>query len=116
MENKTPNTNQEGGPPVETPSPEAPVTEPEKKSAGPLVGIIIIVVLIVLAGFYFWGSLLGDRNMTAEEIASEPDSALVELEEQSASDEVIDIEIDLDSTQLDDLDKELGDIDLELEF
>ncbi len=116
MENETPQINQEEQPETDQVSSDKPTSESEKKSAGPLFGIIIIVVLIVLAGFYFWAQL-GDRDvMTAEEIAAEIDPNLESLESQSLSDEIADIEADLDATGLDDLDMELEDIDLELNF
>lgn len=116
MENETPQMNQEGQPEAGQEAPEStePMGEPEKKSAGPVFGIIIIVVLLILAGFYFWGTL--DDSMSPAEIAAEADTALESLETQSTSDEISDIEADLDATSLDDLDQELGDIDLELDF
>ena len=113
MENEAQQTNQEEQLEVETVTPES-AGEPEKKSAGPVFGIIIIVVLIILGGFYFWGTL--SDSMSPAEIEAEVDAALEDLETQSTSDEVSDIEADLDSTLLDDLDKELEDIDLELDF
>ena len=117
MENETPQMNQEEKPGVENAeqaAPEMSVGEPEKKSAGPVFGIVIIVVLLILAGFYFWGTL--NDSMSPAEIAAEADTALESLETQSTSDEISDIEADLDATSLDDLDQELGDIDLELDF
>lgn len=113
MENETPQENQEEQLEVEMAAPES-VNEPEKKSAGPVFGIIIIVVLLILGGFYFWGTL--NDSMSPAEIEAEIDTALESLETQSTSDEVSDIEADLDATLLDDLDKELEDIDLELDF
>ena len=113
MENETPQMNQEEQPGAGQAAPES-MGEPEKKSAGPVFGIVIIVVLLILAGFYFWGTL--NDSMSPEEIEAEADTALVSLETQSTSDEVSDIEADLDATSLDDLDKELEDIDLELNF
>jgi len=71
---------------AETTAPPAspPITPPEtdekKKPVGAIFGIIIIIVLLVLAGFYFWGShlninaLLNSQTatpeMTAEEISA----------------------------------------------
>lgn len=86
----------------------------EKKAMGPLVGIIIIVVVIVLGGYYFWTTQLNQEPMTAEEIAAEEDTATNALNEQSDSDEVADIEADLDATDLEGLDAELEQIDQEL--
>lgn len=91
-----------------------------KKSFGPLFGIIIIIVLLLLAGFYFWGQYLGNQEIeptiTADEIMTADDPVLDELETQSASDEIADIEADLDAGDLDALDAELESIDAELNF
>jgi len=43
---------------------EKPITDshhllaPHKKSVGPLIGIIIILVLLIVGAFYFWGARL----------------------------------------------------------
>jgi len=119
MESETPQMSQEGQGETDQVSPEVPTpeVETEKKSAGPLFGIIIIVVLFVLAGFYFWSTQIKDSgSMTAEEIAAEVDPNLESLGSQSTSDEIENIEADLDATGLEGLDQELEDIDLELNF
>lgn len=36
-------------------------TTTEKKTFGPLIGIIIIVVVLVIGGLYFWGSQLNKQ-------------------------------------------------------
>lgn len=91
-----------------------------KKSFGPLFGIIIIVVLLLLAGFYFWGQYLGDQapstDMTVEEITEGVMPELNELQTQSSSDNIVDIEADLNVGDLDALDAELDSIDAELNF
>lgn len=33
-----------------------------KPSAGPIVGIVIIVVLLIIGAFYFWGAHLNAQN------------------------------------------------------
>ena len=40
----------EGGPPA------------QKSSVGPVVGIIIIVALLIIGAFYFWGAFLNAQN------------------------------------------------------
>ena len=103
------------------PTPPPPET-PKKGSMGAIFGIIIIIVLIILAGFYFWGAQLKEQistnqdtgeqtEMTAEEIASQRDTSREALENQSTSDELPNIEADLDRTSLENLDQELTDID-----
>jgi hypothetical protein len=90
--------------------------EEDKKQTGSLIGIIIIILIIVIGGFYFWGQKLDEVSIepTAEEILAEEDVLSEALETQGTSDELTDIEADLESTNLDDLDAELSDIDLEL--
>lgn len=84
---------------------------PEKKSTGPTIGLIIVVLVIILGGLYFWSKQTkenSDTNMMAEQEA-------MMIKEQGSSDEVGDIEADLNATNLDNLDAELGDIDAELQ-
>ena len=54
--------------------------------------------------------------MTAEEISNQEDIVLENLKSQSTSDEIDDIEADLDATDLENLDSELDAIDQELNF
>lgn len=92
-----------------------------KQETGPVVGIIIIIVVIILGGLYVWGARLskteteGDAGspQTAEEIAQNPDPALDNLNTQETSDELSAIEDDLDATVLKDLDAELGTVQKE---
>lgn len=90
----------------------------EKKSVGPIIGIAIILVIIIFGGLYYWGGQINNQeeraNITPEEIIEQEDPTLETLETQSSSDEIVDIEADLDLTNLEGLDKELGDIDAEL--
>ena len=37
---------------------------PQKSSSGPIVGIIIIVALMLVGGFYFWGAHLNQKPET----------------------------------------------------
>lgn len=54
-----------------TPPPHMPETHPDhllpehtKKSGGngPVVGIVIVVLLLIFGGLYFWGAVLNDRQ------------------------------------------------------
>jgi hypothetical protein len=72
--------------------------EPEKKSFGPLIAVIIILVLIVVGGLYF----LKERasfNMPIIEI-----DGIESLEQQGSSDDLDSIEADLNATDLNLLD------------
>ncbi len=86
---------------------------------------IIAVLLIVLGLIYYYGASTAEieEPLSQEEaqeiiaqIENEPDAIAESLQQQGESDEIGAIEDDLDATMLDDLDKELEDIDLELNF
>jgi len=85
----------------------APVQE---KSTGGVIGIIIIVIILLVGVVYLFAS----REMAPEDIQNIPDETTVMLQEQRASDEIVDIEADLD-VDLGDLDAELEQINKELE-
>ncbi len=41
----------------------SPPTQPEKSSgAGSIIGAVIIIVLLAIGAFYFWGAKLNERN------------------------------------------------------
>lgn len=80
--------------------------KPKSSSAGPIVGTVIIIIIIVLGGLYFWGKKLAIAPV---------DEQTEELQDVSASDAVADIEADLDATDLDSLDADLGNLEAEFE-
>ena len=92
----------------------------EEKSMGAILGSIIVIIVLLVAAFYLWGKRseesepVHEPEQTAEEIIAEEDPLLEALEEQDSSDELEAIEADLEDTNLDDLAKELDDIDKEL--
>ena len=63
---------------------DTPITDPhhllpaKKSSAGPLFGIIIILVLLVIGAFYVWGERLNEKR-TAEEAALQLHSSTTTL-------------------------------------
>jgi uncharacterized protein HemX len=73
-------------------------------SAGPVIGIIIILAVIVLGGLYFWGQRTNETAQEEDNLAAELD----EIGNQSSSDEVTAIEADLQSTDIESLDAELN--------
>jgi len=86
-----------------------------KKPMGPIVGVVIIVIVLIFGGLYFWGAKVSkEKTMTAEEITAQEDVMLIKLKEQSESDEIADIEADLNATDLEGLDAELEQIDQDL--
>lgn len=74
----------------------------DKKSYGALIGSVIIIVILVLGGIYFWMSKQGEMNTTdtlqSEEntTTTEGDPALIELNELEAQ-----IEAGANSTDVD---------------
>lgn len=98
------------------------INEKQTKSVGAIIGIAIIIVIIIFGGLYYWGAQISNQKtqsdqqgttLTPEEIGNKPDAALEQLQTQNASDEVADIETDLNATDLGGLDAELEQIDLE---
>ncbi len=69
-------------------------------SAGPIIGVIVILAIIILAGLYFWGQRAGDETMTDKTVES--------INMQSDSDAAAAIEADLDATNIENLDSELN--------
>jgi hypothetical protein len=39
-----------------------PPRAPQKESAGPIIGAVIIVILLIIGGFYFWDAHLNERS------------------------------------------------------
>jgi hypothetical protein len=101
------------------------VTQTHPSYIGIVLGILIIVLVLILAGLYMWGEMLKKQqeqmmfNETMQSTTEEnngPESQNTEASTTlSTSDEINAIEADLDSTDLDDLDAEFTAIDAELE-
>ncbi|HEY4487109.1 MAG TPA: hypothetical protein VJB70_05295 [Candidatus Paceibacterota bacterium] len=92
--------------------------ENNQNSIGPIAGVVLVIAILAIGGFYFFGKELSQRTEapSAEEILSAPDQALQNLQTQGTSDEVTAIEADLTSTNLENLDAELNTIETELNF
>jgi len=73
-------------------------------SAGPVIGIIVILVIIILGGLYFWNQRSSDididENLTSEVIDS--------INTQSEEDTTSSIETDLNNTEIENLDAEIN--------
>jgi cytoskeletal protein RodZ len=86
---------------------------------GPILGIFLIVLVIILGGLYLWGASLdqqtqGDQTRVIEN--NEPETPRAQADAQilgtvSSSDSLEAIETDVESTNLDSLDAELLEID-----
>ena len=89
-----------------------PPVSPSKPSMGALIGIIVIVFVIIFGAFYFWGKMVEEK--AANSSAMIETSSVEALNTQSSSDEITSIEADLNSTNVENLDKELKDVDASL--
>ncbi|NTV22728.1 MAG: hypothetical protein HGB03_04210 [Candidatus Yonathbacteria bacterium] len=94
----------------------------QETSWGAIVGIVIVVAILIIGTFYFWGKELDEsgtlppveENVTGEDILNRPDPVTEALKEQGTSDDISSIEADLSATDLSGLDTELENIDAEL--
>jgi len=118
MEAASADQNAPNTPPQDTAPQPTPESSGEgESSAGPIIGSVIIIIIIIIGGLYFWGQRLtreARSDISGEEIRAEEDTVTASLEVQSSSDEIADIEADLNLTDLENLDADLDSIDLEL--
>ncbi|MDO8572843.1 MAG: hypothetical protein Q7S11_03715 [bacterium] len=95
-------------------------TPQEEKSIGALIGSIIVIAVIVIGGIYFW--IIQSSEFTAPTTTEAPslgqtvapDQETAALLTQGTSNEVSDIEKDLDATNFDNLDAGMNNIDAQL--
>lgn len=101
---------------------------PERVTNGPILFILVVLLLGILGGMYYWFTILQNQATTpvpttlrpTPEQNNEPESTTAEaqveaLNTMSTSDELNAIEADLESTNLDGLEAELQAIEAELE-
>lgn len=88
------------------------MAEPEKKSSGPLIAVIIILALIVIGGLYFLKARSSQDIYTPPAVET---SDVDTLKQQSSSDTLESIEADLNATNLDNLDQGAAAIEAELQ-
>lgn len=82
---------------------------------GPLIGTIIVVVLLIAGGAFILANRIKEgSNAETTPVELGPDAATLKLEEQSASTDISSIEKDVEGTDLNSLDKELGDIEKQI--
>ncbi|MDO8565042.1 MAG: hypothetical protein Q7R67_00215 [bacterium] len=68
-------------------------------SAGPIIGAIVILAVVIFGALYFWG-----QRSESQALNNELDTINI----QSESDTTADIEADLNSTELENLDAEMN--------
>ncbi len=89
-----------------------PPAKEERKPVGPIIGVVIIILLLILGGLYVWGEKLNSENaMTPDEIRNAADASVANLQAQGTSDDISSIKADTDATNLEGLDKEVSDIE-----
>jgi hypothetical protein len=78
-------------------------------SLGPIVGTIIILLVIILGGLYFWGERVKRMNTIPRDVSTEEqtDQDIESITTQSSSDATADIEADLNATDVDSIDPNL---------
>lgn len=83
------------------------VSEKSKQQSeiGPVAGSIIVILVVLAGGVYFWGNKIVKNNQTAE----------VENQAMSASGDVSFVENIVDEKDLENQDKELNDLDQEIQ-
>lgn len=102
--------------------------EPESITNGPILMLLIVLLIAVLFGMFYWFTMIGkdtpvttidSLRPTAEE-NNEPESTTAEAQVEalgivSTSDEIPAIEADVESTNLDSLEAELDAIEAEID-
>lgn len=79
-------------------------------SVGPTIGSVIVILIIIIGGFYFWNSII-NKNVTEDvNEQTQGDEQTMQLEAQSDSTEINDIEKDLMDTNLDNLEEGIDQI------
>jgi hypothetical protein len=102
----------------QTPISNSPSPQVEEKSVGPAIGIIVIILIIIIGGLYFWGERVSndvpaENNNVTEN--SGTDTNIQSLESQGTGDDVDSIEADLNSTDLNQLGSEINSVEAEAE-
>lgn len=68
--------------------------EPEKKSNGALIGLIVIVIILVIGGIYVWQSKVKEMEKQNPALTTEDASTLDALDQEAASvNATIDVDI-----------------------
>lgn len=100
-----------------------PFSEEHHSHVGPILGVLIIMLVLILGGLYLWGAMIAQNENGAlvERVIpnNEPETPRATADGQimgtvSSSDELGAIEADLASTNLDSLDAELNQVETEL--
>ena len=86
-----------------------PMPEPQKSSVGPVAGAVIVILLLIAGGLYFWGAQLNKQedlppfipsDTSLDEDANVTSDTSAGLPQQSASDDVSSIEADANAMDM----------------
>lgn len=75
----------------------------EQNGLGPVIGSIIVIVVVIVGGVYFWGTKIAENRQAAE----------IESQAMSASDDA-DLSNDINVNELDIPDEDLNSLDEEI--
>lgn len=84
----------------------APIPVQTESKLGPIIGIVIVILVLVLGALYFWGEKLNRESGVTNDVIN-AEAAESELSTQSSSDELSSIESDLEATDFSELDANL---------
>lgn len=102
-------------------------TVPHSAATGPIIVVLAVLLLGVLGGMYYWFTVMQEEPIIVPEVSrptpvenNEPESTTAEAQTDgmgvvSSSDELDAINADLESTNMESLDAEIGAIEAELE-
>ena len=83
-----------------------PVQLNNENSIGPVIAIIIVLLMVILGGVYFWGERNNSVQPASQEVVvneANVDAVSGKIMQQSTSDESASIEADLNGTDVDNL-------------
>lgn len=81
----------------------------KKGGVGPVLGIIVIIILLALGGLYYFTQ--GVNKIPTYDESGQGDDAAMQMQEQSNSDAIADIEADANATDFSEIDALLNDLD-----
>jgi len=94
-------------------APMQPIQLTEEKAIGPAIGVIIIILVLILGGLYFWGERMNKGSEIPNpqvENSATPDTQTQNLQQQSSSDDVNAMDADLTATDLSNLGTETAEM------
>ena len=69
----------------------------EGDSKAPIIGVIVIIVIIILGGYYFWNQRIANQDVVTDPILLQNNSDVSDT-----------IEVDIEATDIENLDAELN--------